>query len=75
MLINRISRLMGEHRQGITTVSRATGISYKTAFDLYHGNTKRIDFRTLDRLCKHFKVGPSEVFEYVDGDLSGGEEQ
>ena len=64
MLINRLSRLMGDKRVNIAEVVRGTGISYSTIHDLYHDNRKRIDLRVLNALCNFFAVGPSEVFEW-----------
>jgi putative transcriptional regulator len=68
MIINRVSRLMGERREGVTDLSRATGIAYSAAYALYKGTTQRIEFDTLDRLCDHFGVGPGDILEYVPGE-------
>jgi putative transcriptional regulator len=65
MLINRLSRLMGERRQSIQDVASATGLSYTTVFQLYHDKSTRYDRETLDRLCNHFGVGLDGVFEWV----------
>ena len=65
MIINRISRLMGERREGVTDLSRATGIAYSATYALYKGTVSRIELTTLDKLCKHFGVTPCEVLEYV----------
>ena len=58
MLINRLSRLMGDKRVNIADVTRGSSISYSTIHDLYHDNRKRIDFRVLNALCSYFAVGP-----------------
>ncbi|MCC6488238.1 MAG: helix-turn-helix transcriptional regulator [Candidatus Hydrogenedentes bacterium] len=65
MIVNRISRLMGERREGVTDVSRATGIPYSSMYELYADRVKRIDLATLDKLCKHFGVTPCDIFEYL----------
>ena len=65
LLINRISRLMGDRRLTIQDVARGTGLSRKTIGELYHASTTRIDLQTLDLLCAFFKVGPEQVFEWV----------
>ena len=65
MIINRVSRLLGERRQSVADLARATGIAYSTAYALYRGEVKRIDFETLDRLCRYFGVSTGEIFEYV----------
>ena len=71
MIVNRVSRLLGERRQSVMDLSRDTGIAYTTAHDLYRGKVKRIDLATLDRLCKHFGVTPCELFEYVAEEAEG----
>ncbi|MCX6022661.1 MAG: helix-turn-helix transcriptional regulator [Chloroflexi bacterium] len=65
MIINRVSRLLGDRRESVADLSRATGISYSTAYDLYRGVVTRIDFKTLDRLCEHFEVTPGEILEFA----------
>lgn len=76
MLINRLSRLMGDRRLSIQAVHQGTGISYATMHDLYHDRNKRIDFATLDKLCNFFGVGPEQVFEWqADGESAHGEGQ
>jgi putative transcriptional regulator len=68
MIVNRVSRLMGERSEGVTDLSRATGIAYSAAYALYKGTTQRIEFDTLDRLCRHFGVTAAEILEYVQGE-------
>lgn len=65
MIQTRLHILMGERRLKITTLAEETGIAYTTLHPLYHGQTKRIDFATVDKLCKvlHCRVG--DLLEYV----------
>lgn len=65
MIVNRVSRLMGERRESITDLAQGAGIAYGTAYALYHGSGKGIEYETLDKLCRHFGVGPGEILEYV----------
>ncbi|MAG37356.1 MAG: Cro/Cl family transcriptional regulator [Dehalococcoidia bacterium] len=64
MIVNHISRLIGERRLNIRKVALGTGITYATMHDLYHDRTSRIDFKTLDRLCTFFEANTHEVFEW-----------
>lgn len=68
VLINRLSRLIGERRLNVTDVAEGTGISYRTLHDLYHARTTRIDLETLNRLCAFFDVGPEQIFEWRRGE-------
>lgn len=65
MIINRVSRLLGERRQSVADLARGAGISYPAAYRLYRDDPKGIDFATLDKLCRHFGVGVGEILEYV----------
>lgn len=68
---NRVSELMGRHRMNITDLAKAAGISYQTAYALYHNRTGRIDFETLAGLCEALQVDVGEIFLYApikDGD-------
>lgn len=65
MIFNRVSRLMGDRRIGVTDLSRLTGLSYSTCYALYADRTRRIDFGTLDALCSYFGCGVGDVLEYL----------
>lgn len=56
---------MGERRENVQSLASATGVAYGTAYKLYKGSTKRIEFDTLNRLCQHFGVSPGDILEYV----------
>jgi putative transcriptional regulator len=64
VLINRLSRLVGERRVTVKEVAERTGLSYKVVLDLYHDRSTRLDVATLGKLCDYFLVGPSEIFEW-----------
>lgn len=60
------SRLMGERKQKIADVQRATGLARNTLSGLYKENVARVDLETLDKLCRHFGCTSStEIIEYV----------
>lgn len=65
MIVNHISRVMGEHRLSIAETARRAGLAYTVVFGLYHGNVKRVDLGTLDALCAALEVeSVSDLFEY-----------
>ena len=72
VLVNRLSRLMGERRLNIAEVARGSGVSYRALYDLYHDRTRRIDFETIDRLCAYFKVGTEQILEWQPDPAPGG---
>jgi putative transcriptional regulator len=65
VIVNRLSRLMGERRLNIQDVARLTGLSYRAVFDLYHARTTRYDAETLNRLCRALDCPLSDILEYV----------
>ena len=65
MLKNHLSKLMGEKRYTIIEVSRKTGLTTSTIANLYNDKVKRLDFDTLEKLCKLFNCQPNDLFEYI----------
>jgi DNA-binding Xre family transcriptional regulator len=62
---NNVSQLLKARHEKIRPFSRKIGISYTTAFDLYHANTTAISFGLLDKLCNYFGATPNELFPYI----------
>jgi putative transcriptional regulator len=66
MIKCHLSRLMGENKLNMADIERETGISRKTISNLYYEKTTMYDQDILDKLCKFFKCGISELLEYVE---------
>jgi len=66
MIENRLSRILGERRMSIAELERQTGVPYTSLFELYHGRAKRVDIKTLDRICKALGVDVGDILEYRD---------
>ena len=64
MLVNRLSRLIGNRRLSVSEVAVGSGVSRRALHELYHDKTKRIDLDTLNKLCAYLDVTPAEIFEY-----------
>jgi len=67
MIENRLSRILGGRRMSIAELERQTGVPYTSLFELYHGRAKRVDLKTLDRICKALNVSVGDILEYRDG--------
>lgn len=66
MMLNHVSRVMGERRLSIAETARRAGLAYTVVFGLYHGQVKRVDLDTLDALCRALDVRSlTELIEYV----------
>ena len=65
MLKNNLSKLMGEKRYSIVEVSRKTGLTTSTISNLYNDKVKRLDFDTLEKLCKLLNCNTQDILEYI----------
>ena len=65
---SKLSVLMGEHRYNIQAVIDKTGLDRTTVANLYHDRVKRIDFKTLDKLCELFDCETSDILKYIKAD-------
>lgn len=70
MIKCNLSKLMGIHKMSIQDVHEKTGLNRATISNLYHEKARRIDFETMDKLCKLFncQAGPGELFEFIPED-------
>lgn len=66
MIVNHVKELMDRQGKGIRVVARETGLAINTVSGLYHNTSKRVDFETLEKLCKHLKVSTGELIEYIE---------
>ena len=64
VIVNRLSRLMGEQRLSIQELARRSGVSYGTVFDFYHDRLKRFDADVLSRLCAALNCTVGDILEY-----------
>ena len=58
-----LSTLMGKNRYSIQDVHVQTGLSRNTVSCLYNDKATRIDYETVDKLCKLFECPINELFE------------
>lgn len=67
MIKCNLSKLMGIHKMSIQDVHENTGLNRNTISNLYHEKVTRIDFETMDKLCRLYGCQPGlgDLFEYV----------
>lgn len=63
MIKCNLSRMMGERKLRIAAVARATGVNRNLVTLLYYERAKRIDFESLERLCRFFGCQIGEFLE------------
>lgn len=66
MIRVHLSRLLGEHKEKIADLQRATGLARNTLAGLYSEETTRIDLTTLSAICKHYQCSVGDLIEYVE---------
>ena len=69
-----LSTMMGKHRYSIQDVHEKTGLSRNAVSNLYNDKARRIDYETVEKLCKLFKCPVSDLIEYVENEEGTGEE-
>lgn len=57
---------MGRDKKNIQDVCNETGLARNTVANLYNERATRIDFSTMERLCKMFHCTMGELFEYKE---------
>lgn len=63
----KVRQLAEQKGMNVSQLSEATGMAYSSALDYWHGNARRIDLRTMERLCKALECQPCELFDYQPG--------
>lgn len=57
---------MGAKKLKLSDVVRDTGINRSTLTRLYHETTTRIDFETLETLCKYLECEVGDILQLID---------
>jgi putative transcriptional regulator len=71
MIRIHLSRLLGEHKEKIADLQRATGLARNTLSGLYREDVARIDLATLNAICQHYGCTVGDVLEYQSDDTGG----
>ena len=61
-----LSRLMGEKRLKIADLVRDTGLSRTTLTRLFYEESERLDFDTLEKVCRYLEVEVGDLLEIAD---------
>ncbi|MCR5790368.1 MAG: helix-turn-helix transcriptional regulator [Lachnospiraceae bacterium] len=64
MIKCNLSSLMGRDRKNIQDVCNETGLARNTVANLYHDRAKRVDYETMDKLCRMFQCTIGELYEF-----------
>ena len=58
-----LSDLMGRDKKKIQDVCNETGLARNTVANLYNEKASRVDYNTMEQLCKMFNCTVGELFE------------
>lgn len=65
MILSKFPVILAEKKLRVADVVRATGMSKSTLHKLYNEDSSRIDFNTVNELCKFLDVQVGDLFVYV----------
>lgn len=66
---NRLNFLMAEKKiRSINKLAKECGVSSPALTRLYDGTNIRIDYSTLDALCKYFNCQVGDILYWEEGD-------
>ena len=64
MIACNLPVLLAERRMKVADVARATGMSKTTLHKLYNGQSTRVDFETLEKLCALLNVDVGDLLKF-----------
>ena len=63
MIVCNLPVLLAERRMKVADVARETGMSKTTLHKLYNGQSPRIDFETIEKLCLLLNVEVGDLLK------------
>ena len=63
MIVCNLPVLLAERRMKVAAVARETGMSKTTLHKLYNGQSTRIDFETIEKLCLLLNVEVGDLLK------------
>ena len=73
MITCNLPVLLAERRMKVSDLVRATGMSKTTLHKLYNGQSTRIDFETLDKICDLLEVEVGDILVHTNDANSSAE--
>lgn len=61
MIICNLPVLLAERRLKVSDLIRGTGINKTTLHKLYNGESTRIDFETINKICDFLDIGVGDL--------------
>lgn len=67
--VREIAELLGIKNP--TQLCEKTGLNYGTCYDLWEARIKRLDIKTLSKLCEKLEVSPNDLLGYTSKGKAG----
>lgn len=68
-IISKLPQLMAEKKiRSINKLAKETEIGTPALYRLYDGSNVRIDYSTLDKLCRYFQCQPGDILVWEEGE-------
>jgi putative transcriptional regulator len=64
-IINRIGEVARIQGFNVKTLAERSGLTYNTAYDLYHARANRVGLGTLEKICTALNAQPGELLVWV----------
>lgn len=65
MIKTRLAEVLAEKKVSMYTLAKDTGIAYTTVWHLNRGETERIEFSVLDRICTRLGCQPGDLIIHL----------
>ena len=75
MIVCNLPVLLAERRMKVADVARETGMNKTTLHKLYNGQSTRIDFETIEKLCVLLNVEVGDLLKIKQNDEQDFEEK
>lgn len=62
LISQKLRVLMAEHRVNASQINAGTGVAQSTLSRIINGESKSIEFKTIEKLCKYFGIEPQDLF-------------
>ncbi len=63
---SQLHMLMAERKMSMVDLARDAGIARSTVWGIYHDKVTRLDYATLEAICRYFRCQPGDVLVYTE---------
>lgn len=69
MIKSKLHVLMGNKKiRSVSQLAAETGLSRPTLYRIYNETGEKIEYDTIDKLCRYFQCGVGDLLEFKEGE-------